>query len=377
MNINKTVCLFVPRLDGGGAEKVAINLAHGLARIGLEVHLVVAQAAGDYLQTLASEESFELVDLNAKFPLLIYKTLALKRYLQQRQPDYLISILDILGAAVIARQLAGVKTKVVMTIHTNLSQQFKDRHGAAVTAFKWFCISRMYPQADAIAAVSKGVAADVSANSQIALNTIRVLYNPILTQDFHQQIEAPIPHPWLAPNEPPVILGVGRLVKQKDFTTLVRAFAEVRKHQPVRLIILGGEDKREPNIKPQLQSLVQDLGLSADIALLGFVSNPYSYMANAKTFALSSIYEGFGNVIVEALAAGTPVVSTDCESGPAEILEAGLYGKLVPVKNFVALAEGIRNTLLESHDANRLRQRAALFSVDKVASEYCDFLYGL
>ena len=216
MNTDKTVSLFVPGLDGGGAEKVAINLAKGLATIGMNVHLVVAQAKGDYLQDLrSSEEAFELIDLQAKSPIFLYKTLGLRRYLQQRQPDYLISILDILGSAVIARQLAGVKTKVVMTVHTNLSQQFEDRNGSAATAFKWFCIDRFYPQADAIASVSKGVAADLSANSNIPLSAIKVLYNPILTHDFYEQIEAAIPHPWFAAGEPPVILGVGRLVNKK------------------------------------------------------------------------------------------------------------------------------------------------------------------
>ena len=154
----------------------------------------------------------------------------------------------------------------------------------------------------------------------------------------------------------------------------MRAFAEVRKRQPARLVILGSEDEREPHIKSYLQSLIQDFDLSEDVALLGFVSNPYSYMAKSSVFALSSIYEGFGNVIVEALAAGTPVVSTDCESGPAEILSAGQYGKLVPVGDVAALAEGISTALLERPDRDRLRRRAALFSVDKVASEYYDFL---
>lgn len=378
MNTLKTVSLFVPNLDGGGAEKVAINLAKGLLRRGHTVSLVVAEAEGQYLKEFeAAEENITLINLNAKSPVFLSKTLALKQYLQAQRPDYLLSILDVLGSAVIAQQLAKTPTKVVMTVHTHLSQQFKDRHGAALTQFKWFCIDKFYPQAAAIAAVSHGVADDLSGHSTIALKDIQVLYNPILTHDFYDKVQEPLPHPWFAASEPPVVLGVGRLVRQKDFANLVQAFAKVRQHQPARLVILGSEDNREPDIKPRLQAMIQDLGITADVELCGFVSNPYPYMAKASVFALSSIYEGFGNVIVEALAAGTPVVSTDCESGPAEILEKGQYGRLVAVRDSHALAEGICAALAETPDTERLQKRAAVFSVDKVAGKYDSFLNRL
>ncbi|MGF1496381.1 MAG: glycosyltransferase [Elainellaceae cyanobacterium] len=372
MDITKKVSLFVPNLDGGGAEKVAINLAQGLTAVGLKVYLVVAQAEGEYLKQ--DFKPAELINLQAKSPIFLYKTLALKRHLQEKRPDYLISILDILGSAVIARRLAGTSTKVIMTVHTNLSQQFQDRHGTAVTKFKWFCIDKFYPRADAIASVSQGVANDVASNTNIPLENIKVLYNPILTHDFSEKVSEPIQHPWFNPGEPPVILGVGRLVKQKDFATLVQAFAKIRQNQPARLVILGSEDKREPMIKPRLQAMIRDLDLEADVDLPGFVGNPYPYMAKAKVFVLSSIYEGFGNVIVEALATGTPVVSTDCESGPAEILNYGQYGTLTPVGDADALAEGIRATLASPPSREFLQERAAMFSVNKVASQYFRFL---
>ncbi|MEM6837282.1 MAG: glycosyltransferase [Cyanobacteria bacterium P01_C01_bin.120] len=375
MNKTKTVSLFVPSLDGGGAEKVAINLAQALANIGHKVYLVIAQAEGAYLQQNFND--IELVDLQAKSPIFLYKTLALKQHLKEKQPDYLIAILDVLGSAIIARHLAKVSTKVVMVVQTNLSQQFQDRHGAAVTNFKWFCINRLYPHADAIATASKGVAKDLSSNTGLSHQDLKVLYNPILTHDFYEKVKEPIQHPWFATGEPPVILGVGRLVKQKDFATLVRAFAQVRQKQLARLVILGDVDKREPQIKPYLQSLIQEFGLEADVDLPGFVSNPYTYMAKARVFVLSSIYEGFGNVVAEALAAGTSVVSTDCESGPAEILDYGRYGRLAPVGNPEALAEKICATLAETPNSEHLQERAAMFSVNRVASQYVDFLSRL
>ncbi len=379
MDSTKKISIFCPSLAGGGAEKVAINLARGLARLGPQIYLVVAQAQGAYLQQASEEieEAVELINLKAKYPLLLGKTLALMRHLQEQRPDYLISILDIVGSSLIARQLVNVPTKVVMTVHTHLSQQFKDRHGIFATKFRWLCINKFYAQADAIATVSKGVAADLSINSNIPLNEIKVLYNPILNHDFYETLKEPIWHPWFVPGEPPVILGVGRLVKQKDFATLVQAFAKVRQHQPARLVILGDVDNREPQIEPQLQAVISQLGLADDVELLGFVNNPYPYMAKASVFVLSSIYEGFGNVIVEALAAGTPVVSTDCESGPAEILAGGQYGTLVPIRDPHKLAEGIRATLAAQRDPERLQKRAAMFSADKVAIEYSNFLSRL
>ncbi len=174
-----------------------------------------------------------------------------------------------------------------------------------------------------------------------------------------------------------MILGVGRLVKQKNFATLIQAFARVRQQRPARLVILGDSDKREPLVKPQLQRMIQELGLTEDVDLPGFVSNPYSYMAQANVFALSSIYEGFGNVVAEALAAGTPVVSTNCPSGPAEILDHGKYGNLVPVKDAPALASAILMTLKQSPRPERLKQRAADFSIDKVCDDYLRMLNRL
>lgn len=363
-----SINLFIPNLDGGGAEKVILNLAQGFQRRGMAVAVVAAQAEGAFLQDIPAGVQF--VDLQAKFPVYLSKTLALKQHLQRTRPDYLLSTLDILGSAVVARNLARVPTRVMMVVQTHLTQQFKDRHGPLTTGLKWFGVGQLYSRADAIAAASQGVAADLAAHTAISPQRIQVIYNPVLTYDFYDKVNQPVEHPWFAPDAPPVILGVGRLVKQKDFATLVQAFALVRQQRPARLVILGDGDKREPEVKPRLQAMIQDLGLSADVDLPGFVSNPYAYMARARVFALSSIYEGFGNVVAEALAAGTPVVSTDCESGPAEILDQGTYGQLVPVKDPGALAAAILETLQQPPSPERLKQRAAAFSIDTICAAY-------
>ena len=216
-------------------------------------------------------------------------------------------------------------------------------------------------------------------HTQIPAKVIEVIYNPVLTYDFYDKASQPVDHPWFAPGEPPVILGVGRLVKQKDFATLIQAFALVRRQRPARLVILGDSDKREPLIKPQLQAMIQALGLTENVDLPGFVSNPYAYMAQAQVFTLSSIYEGFGNVVAEALAAGTPPsFPPTAPVDAAEILDQGKFGQLVPVKDSTALAHAIlKNPDSAPPDSARLQQRAASFSIDKVCDDYLRVLNRL
>jgi glycosyltransferase involved in cell wall biosynthesis len=166
-----------------------------------------------------------------------------------------------------------------------------------------------------------------------------------------------------------VILGAGRLTAQKDFPTLIRAFALARAAQPMRLILLGEGELREP-----LRALAADLGIAAQVDLPGFVENPYAFMSRAHVFVLSSAWEGFGLVLVEAMACGTPVVSTDCPAGPAEILMGGRFGRLVPVGDAGAMAEAIRATLADPLPADRLRSRAGDFSLEKIGDEYFELL---
>lgn len=369
------ISLFIPNLDGGGAERVMLHLAEGFAEQKLQVDLVVAKAEGAYLSKIP--ENVRLVNLAAKPPLILSKTLALKQYLQQEQPDFLISTLDILSSATWAKRLAKVNTKVVMCVQTNLSQQFQDRHGTLMKKVKWAVVQQFYPWADAIVTASAGVASDLEKNAKIPLRQMRVIHNPVVTADFSQKAQEAVDHPWFAANQPPVLLGVGRIVKQKSFTTLVEAFARVRQRHPARLMILGEVDPREPRVKPELDRLIEKYGLQEDVAFPGFVENPYAYMAKASVFVLSSIYEGFGNVVAEAIATGTSVVSTDCESGPAEILGKDQYGKLVPVGDPEAMADAIVALLEQPTDAQLLKERSQAFTIESIVHQYLDVLNDL
>jgi glycosyltransferase involved in cell wall biosynthesis len=197
-----------------------------------------------------------------------------------------------------------------------------------------------YPWAASVVAVSRGVADDLARVSGLPRESVGVIYNPVITPTMLALAREAPSHPWLAPGQPPVILGVGRLARQKDFLTLVRAFAELRRHRAVRLIILGeGEDR------PALEGLARELGVAEDVALPGFQDNALAYMAGSALFVLSSAWEGLPTVLIEALAAGTRVVSTDCPSGPREILQEGRLGALVPVGNAAALATAMLEAL--------------------------------
>jgi glycosyltransferase involved in cell wall biosynthesis len=220
-----------------------------------------------------------------------------------------------------------------------------------------------------VVAISQGVAASVAAVAGVPPERIVTIPIPIDGAAIRRQGAMPLEHPWLAPGAPPLILAVGKLKPQKDFETLVRAFARLRASRPANLMILGEGERRA-----SLVALVQHLGLGASVSLPGFAGNPYAWMARARLFVLSSRWEGFSNVLAEALAVGCPVVSTDCPSGPAELLEGGALGPLVPVGDPAALAAAMASCLDHPCDRDRLMARAAVFSVERAAERYLALL---
>lgn len=373
-----SIGIFLPNLSGGGAERAMLHLAEGLCQHGFKIDLVLVKAEGDYLDLVPS--AVRIVDLRSKFPLVLSKTIALRRYLQHENPAIIFSALDLVGSALWAKWWANsqphgstrVSTRVVMCIQTFLSGQFQDDQRYTIAPIRAQMVRWLYPKANGLIAASHGTAEDLAHLIAVPVEQIRVVYNPVITPAVLQKIQEPIEHPWFSPGEPPVILGVGRLVAQKDFFTLVRAFQQVRQQRPARLMILGeGSDRSD------LEKLIQNLSLEDDVALPGFVDNPYAYMAKAAVFALSSKYEGFGNVVAEAMAAGTSIVSTDCPSGPAEILENGNYGTLVAIADPEAMASAIIKTLDHPAQAELLKARSLAFSSDRVIKQYVDIIHQI
>jgi glycosyltransferase involved in cell wall biosynthesis len=356
--------IFIPSFGDGGVERMLVNLSQGLTQRGIMVDFLMSRAAGPYIASLPS--AVRIIELGTSHPLKILPPLV--RYLRQERPEVLLSAKRCDKEALRARGLAGVATRVVLRTGTTVSRRVKGWNPIK----KWRSLRRMrrlYPRADAIIAVSKGVAEDVAKITSIPLERIHVIPNPVVTPELRRLAEQSVDHPWFVKDSPPIILGAGGFRRQKDFPTLLRAFRQVRKERPARLVILG-----KGRGKTQLEALARKLGIEQDLDLPGFVTNPYAYMAHSDLFVLSSLWEGSPNVLTEALAVGTPVVSTDCESGPREILCDGRYGPLVPVGDAEALAAAILETLANPLDSMVLQSAAEPYTIEASTNRYLDAL---
>lgn len=358
------IALFIPSLRGGGAERVMVNLARGFAKQGFKVDLVLAKAEGPYLSQVP--DNVRVIELKSRR--VLYSLPGLIRYLRQERPEALLSALDHANiVALWAKKLSQVPTRVVVSVHSTLSKASTNATSIRARLIPLW-VRVFYPGADAVVAVSKGVAEDLIRLTNLRREKVHVIYNPVITPELFAKADEPLDHPWFEPSEPPVVLSVGRLTPAKDYSTLIRAFALVRKKMPARLMILGEGEER-----PKLEALIKELGLEQDVVLPGFVNNPYKYMKHATVFVLSSRWEGFGNVLVEAMALGTPVVSTDCPSGPLEILDGGKHGKLVPVGDPNLMAKAILETL-EDRKKDLSKINLTLFSLEYVMNEYAKIL---
>ena len=366
MNSSKErLAIFLPGLYDGGAERTLLNLAEGIAARGFPVDLVLARAEGPYMSEIPN--LVRVIDLKATRVLMCLP--ALVHYLRSERPVALLSTLYANILAVLARRIAGVPQRVVLNEQNTLSSVSTGENDLRWKLYpqlaRWF-----YPWADAITAVSEGVASDLNVAAKLSPGRVQVIYNPIVTPELQKKSESPLEHPWFKTGEPPVVLGVGRLTPQKAFSVLIEAFAKVRKSQPARLLILGEGEER-----PMLEALTKQLELEQDINLPGFVSNPYSYMAHAALFVLSSRWEGLPTVLVEAMSLRTPVIATDCPSGPREILRNGQYGQLVPVDDPDALALAIQNFLVNR--ANCAAEESwKPYKLDFVTDQYIQLLLG-
>jgi glycosyltransferase involved in cell wall biosynthesis len=327
--------------------------------------MVLSWAEGPYLRHL--DPRIRVVDLEVGSKAGSIPALA--RYMRTERPDVLLSALDVANVvALLARRFSRWNGTLVISTHIHLSSQARSGQKMHDWLLPWLA-RRLYPGADRIIAVSKGIADDLTNLLRRPGKAIDVIPNPIPVDAVRKQAEAEIDHPWFREGEPPVLLGVGRLNPQKDYPTLFRAVAKVRQYRKVRLIVLGeGPDRSS------LERLSDQLGISDILAMPGFVDNPYAYMRQARLFVLSSRWEGFGLVVAEAMACGCPVLSTDCPSGPAEILEGGRYGRLTPVGDSVEMARAIEENLDAPVDSEILTTRAREFGIDRIASIYLEVL---
>lgn len=360
----RRLALFYGFFGGGGVERCLSNLAQGFLDRGFAVDLVLGRAGGPHLAQLPA--ALRRIDLDA--PRQLGRIPKLTGYLRNERPAALLSAGHFTNEiAVCANALARCGTRVIVSEHNTLSRA--TRLNALNKRRLRLLSSRLcYPWANGIVAVSEGVARDLAPIIGCELARIHVIYNPVITPELTAKAGADLDHAWFRPGEPPVLLGVGKLEGQKDFPTLIRAFAKVRAQRPARLIILGWGPDRS-----QLEALVKDAGLVSDVDLPGYVANPYAYMARAAAFVLSSAWEGLPTVLIEAMALGLPVVSTDCPSGPAEILCNGRYGRLTPVHDHHALAEAMLS-VLSDRTAPAAHQRLDAFKTDTVVQQYLEVM---
>jgi glycosyltransferase involved in cell wall biosynthesis len=374
------LALFLSGLSGGGAQRRMLTLAGAFAARGHRVDIVVPCSRGPFAAQLPPAVRLVALDpvvgrlpgIRSRRLLLVLAAVpALASYLRRERPDSVLSTSNPANlACACARRLAGSETPVVLSANIHLSAAIARRARPWRPLLRWLA-RRTYSQADAVVAISGGVADDLPSATGVPRRRVHAIHNPVSIDEIRNRARAPLDHPWFAPGEPPVLLAVGKLAPQKDFPTLLRAFARVRAARRARLVILGEGAQRR-----KLARLARRLGIASDVALAGFQPNPHAWMARASVFVLSSAWEGFSNALAEALACGCPVVSTDCPSGPAEILEQGALGPLVPVGDPALLAEAILSVLAKPPDRDRLRARAARFSVDASAERYLDVLLG-
>lgn len=400
------IAFLLDNLKLAGVQKTTVALAEAVARRGYAVDLVVLEVRGPLASKISdrvrlvplvegSKLSGRLNPLRADpgaLPQLLLPVLLPKRpspslrylgslvdYLRESPPDALLSATPTLNLmAIWARDLAKVPVRLLIGERSAPSEKlgnarnWRQRYLPAL-------MRRTYPKADVVVAVSDALADDLAATVGLRRDLVRTIYNPVVGPSLAIEAQAEFDHPWLRPGEPPVILGVGRLTAQKDFPTLLRAFAMVRAQRPARLIILGGgkDDDKSAERQASLLAMAEELKIAADIDLPGFVRNPYPFMKRASVFVLSSRFEGFGNVLVEALACGCQVVSTDCPTGPAEILANGRYGRLVGMGDLAGMAKSINEALDAPLPAGLMIARAAEFSEARAVDAYLSAVLGM
>ncbi|MDE0334994.1 MAG: glycosyltransferase [Defluviicoccus sp.] len=399
--------MVLPSLGGGGTERATLTLAASLVERGYRVDLVLLRLRGSYKATIPDgvrlyhrrrrKPDMGLVEscrergivvrtlavnpigairarlfFRRKYPGIeigwsrVLSALGIDRYIREARPGVLLSALPSANdASVLAMTLTDRCVPLVVSIRNNVGTQYNERQKSIARA--------LMTEADAIVAVSRGVAADAVRILDIDESRVHTIYNPKPLAEIRRLARQEVTHPWFFDTGPPVILTVLREAPQKDWTTLVTALGYVHRELPVRLAILG---RLSASYRTRIMSLAEQFGMEGNIAFLGFDENPFRYMRSADLFVLSSRSEGLPNVLIEAMACGTPVVSTDAPYGPAEILEMGRWGRLVPVGDAPTFARAIIEALNgETVPEEALLHRSEDFSDHRAVAAY-ESLFG-
>lgn len=369
MTVDSRLAFYIPSFHVGGAEQVTVSIANGLANREHDVELLISNPHGKLQSAVDDAVSVEtlgagrvpVAGIGAHVP-------ALASYLRRTRPAAVFSQLTRANVVcLLARRFSRNETAVFPTHHSPLglssdsSLKSNLLHSLAV---------RQLPSADHLIAVSQGVADSIVAGTSVQRDQVSVLHNPVELEAIKEQAADPVEHDWIADDTLDVVLSVGRLEKQKDLKTWLRAFARVHERRPQTRGIIAGKGSQHA----ELRSLATQLGIDDVVSIPGFVDNQYAYMRSADLFLLTSRFEGLPTVLIEALACGCPVVATDCPAGPREILVDGKYGRLVSVGDVPGLVNAVTETLEDPVPSSKLEARADDFAPDVVLEEYEQFI---
>lgn len=361
MTLPPRIALLLEDANDGGVERCIINLANGFSARGARVDVLNREHSGAYFGKLSSDVRVVDIATNPR------TDVAVAAYCDRDKPDILLAAKDEdCELAVKAARRSEHAPRLFLTVSVNITAQLDGRNAGPIKRWRRYRdVRRIYSDTPDLVCVSAGVADDVASILGRDRKSLHVLPNPVVTSEHETLARQAVEHPWFSDADSPVILGVGRLGRIKNFALLVRAFARTRAQRECRLIILGEGKQRK-----MLVALGKKLGIDEWMDLPGFVDNPIAYMNQADLFVLSSRWEGFGNVLVEALACGTPAVSTNCPSGPSEILQNGRYGALVPIDDEIALSDAMVSSLKHPLEADILREAAAPFTLARSCDLY-------
>ncbi|MDQ8193296.1 glycosyltransferase [Coraliomargarita sp. SDUM461004] len=358
----KVITLMVPTMDGGGSERAVLLLANYWASEGCDVRLILFRRTGVLLSAL--HPNVRIHSLNSRLPWI--QVWRLIRYLKEQPADNLLCVLNAANAVgILARLFGRIHTRIIATVHNHMGAKYAHTP-SLLNPFRKLVIGWMLRRADRVVVVSKMIQDYLVDELNLAREKTEVIYNPVDLSLTKQALERP-EHPYFQQSVGPVIIAAGRLTRQKNFQLLVRAMSNLSEN--IRLVILGeGEDR------PELEGLIQQLNLTDRVSLPGFKDQPLAWFKWADCYVMSSDWEGFPFVLLEAMSMGLQIVSTDCPSGPAELLDHGSYGRLVPCADAAKLADAILLAVREPMDADRLRGRSAEFNIQKVAEHYAMLL---
>jgi glycosyltransferase involved in cell wall biosynthesis len=363
----------IPSFGDGGSNRFIMKIADGMADRGFSVDLIAIDPRGQYSEVASSGVRRIGIGVLPIKGVTVLKTIwFLTNYVRRERPKALMAATSAVNViSLISNFIARRQTSVVVSERNAIRSSAVN--ASRMSRFYRMLIPHIYPTAARIVAVSKGVEHELVNSFGIDPSLVTTIHNPTVSPDLIIKKEDRTDEPWLYDSRVPVILAVGRLHPQKDYSTLVEGFARFRKRRKARLIILG-----EGPCRQELHELVGSLGLQESVRLPGFIDNPYAYMSRADIFVVTSIYEGICNVLIEALACGCATVATDCPGGgPREVLENGKWGTLIPVGDSKRLADALEASLNRNHDSKELQQRAACFSVESSLDRYQDIFSAL